>query len=101
MGACDISFNLKGKASKAEISRAFSNQVASDRSENGHADGYSGDFQTVHCVSFDHLGEVFDSHALAFDYCISKAKKWESVVAVYYKERNGEIGTLVAGWGAC
>lgn len=83
MGAHDISLDLKGKLSKAEISAAFTAQREDDSQENGHQSGYSGDFQTVHHVDF-HLDKVFLSENEAMEYCLKHAKKWESVVAVYY-----------------
>lgn len=100
MGAHNIDFELKGKASKSEIENAFKSQRESDAAENGHQHGYSGDFQTVRCVDFKHLGEVFSDYNKAYDFCLEHAEKWETVVAVYYKTNRGEVNTLVAGWGA-
>lgn len=84
MGACDISLELKGKVSKTEINAAFTEQRYKDRCENGDG-SYTGDFQTVHKVDY-HLDRVFPSHEEAFNYCLEKAVKWDTVVAVYYND---------------
>jgi transcription initiation factor IIE alpha subunit len=89
MGASNIEFTMPGKASKDEIKKAFERQQESDRSCNGHREGYSGDFQTVHKVDF-HLDKVFLSYDEAHDYCLNKAEKWETVVAVYYSSAKVE-----------
>lgn len=99
MGACNIDFNLKGKAKVDEIRTAFRNQQKEDRDYNGHRDGYSGDFQTVEGVEL-HQDKTFDDYHEAYDYCLDNAQKWYSVVAVYYKDGN-DTNTLIAGWGAC
>lgn len=84
MGAHDISFELNNKASKTEIEEAFKRQVDNDSEYNGHREGYSGDFQTVDKVDYTHLGQVFNSYSEAYDYCLKHARKWETVIAVYY-----------------
>ena len=83
MSACLISFQIGRKASRSEIEAAFRRQQENDRLENGHQDGYSGDFQTVSKVDF-HLSQVFTSRNEAFEYCMKNASKWDSVVAVYF-----------------
>ena len=100
MGAENIDFKIKGKATKDQINDKFKERRESDSDRNGHQDGYSGDFQTVDNVDFEYLGKVFDSYREAEDFCLDKAKKWETVVAVYY-QCGEEVNTLVAGWGAC
>ena len=85
MGACDISFELKGKASKEQIEKAFKHQRENDSEENGHQSGYSGDFQTVNKVDC-HFHTVFNSYNEAMEYCLKNAQKWDSVIAVYYKD---------------
>lgn len=84
MGAHDISFELNKKATPNQIQTAFKEQRESDANENGHQSGYSGDFQTVHSVDLGHLGKVFPSQHDAMEFCLDKAKKWDTVVAVYY-----------------
>src|SRR5271154_5494849 len=84
MGACDISFTIDSKASVEQIRQAFQRQREQDSEENGHASGYSGDFQTVGGVDFKHLGKVFNSYHDAFEFCMENAQKWEKVLAVYY-----------------
>jgi hypothetical protein len=100
MGACNIEFSLKGKASRSEIQSAFDQRVQEDAAENGHQHGYSGDFQTVDKVDFKHLGTVFPDINAAEEYALDHAEKWSTVVAVYF-EGPGGVCTLVAGWGAC
>jgi len=77
MGAENIEFRLKGKATKAQISAAFMARREQDAFENGHQDGYSGDFQTVHCVDYKYLGDVFDSYETAVNLALDKAEKYE------------------------
>ena len=83
MGACDIQFELDKKATQNEIDKAFKAKRAEDAERNGHQEGYSGDFQTVNKVVF-HLHNTFANYNEAAEYCQKVAKKWESVVAVYY-----------------
>lgn len=83
MGACDISLHLKGKRTKEQIEKAFKQQRAQDREYNGHQEGYSGDFQTVDGVDY-HLDQVFPNEKKAMEYCLEKASKWDTVVAVYF-----------------
>lgn len=84
MAACDIRFEIKGAANWSEIQKKFKSQREEDRSYNGHQDGYSGDFQTVHEVK-DHTHKIFDSFNEAHQYCMSTAQKWDFVVAVRYR----------------
>lgn len=84
MGACDISFNLDGKKTFSDVLKAFKRQQEIDSEENGHAQGYSGDFQTVNRV-LDHSDKVFNSEGEAQDYCLKHATKGDSVIAVKYK----------------
>jgi Zn finger protein HypA/HybF involved in hydrogenase expression len=93
MGACDISLELKGKASRSEIEAAFRRQQEYDRLENGHQSGYSGDFQTVSKVDC-HLGQFFSSRNEAFEYCLKHASKWDTVVAVYFLDLQVKTGRV-------
>jgi hypothetical protein len=99
MGAINIEMVLSGEPSSSEIKEAFKRQQGYDSSRNGHQDGYSGDFQTVDKVVI-RMHRVFQSYDDATDYCLSEARKWETVIAVRYKEGD-KINTLIAGWGAC
>lgn len=89
MGACDISFQLDNKATQNQIEQAFKRRTEADAEENGHREGYSGDFQTVDRVDYKHLGKVFPSQSEAFEFCLNKAEKWTTVVAVYYYAGRG------------
>lgn len=136
MGAHNIEFEIGKKATTKQIEQAFKQRQKHDKEYNGHREGYSGDFQTVHAVDH-HLNKVFDDYNQAHDYCLKHATKWATVVSVYYlKEKpkdnktlerlklkkaeieqkikdeerklldkaktiNKNLGTLVAGWGAC
>jgi len=101
MGAQNIEFRIKGKASRKDIEAKFKAQREEDRDYNGYRDGYSGDFQTVYSVDYDYLSEPFENYDKAVDHCLDHAEKHTTVVAVYYKTQKGEVDTLVAGWGAC
>lgn len=84
MGAHDISFELTGKATQTQIDIAFKNKVKEDAYNNGHAGGYSGDFQTLDKVDYSHLGRVFGTYEEAYRYALEKSEKWTTAVAVYY-----------------
>lgn len=99
MGACEISFIRDGTLSQNQIEEAFRARQQDDRAQNGHQDGYSGDFQTVNRIEF--RTDVFETRAEAMDYCLSEAQKWDSVIAVMFKDPNKDLRWLVAGWGAC
>lgn len=99
MGACDISFTIKGKASKSEVNAKFKQKQEEDRDYNGSRDGYSGDFQTVDRIKF--TTHTFTNESEAFDYCIDNCRKWDYAVSVYVEEPGKEPYTLVAGLGAC
>lgn len=97
MGACSIEMIVKGDKTKEEVVKAFRERQDEDRANNGHNDGYSGDFQTVHNVRFS--GKEFENENDALDYCFANAEKWVDVVAVkIVNESRNEW--LIAGWGA-
>lgn len=85
MGAESIYFTLTGKATVKEIKDAFQDAQEHDSAHNGHQDGYSGDFQTVNSVNTSHLDTVFPDFNAAYEFCLDKAEKWCTVVAVRYK----------------
>lgn len=89
MGAHNIEFEIDKKASWSEIKSAFDRQKEQDKVYNGPQQGYSGDFQTVNEVK-DHTYKVkvFSDYNEAHNYCMEKAEKWISVVAVYYYDFN-------------
>lgn len=87
MGACNIEFELKGDATRSDVLAEFKSQRERDAERNGHAEGYSGDFQTVNRVDF-HDNQVFTSESEAQEYCLKHAVKWDTVVAVKYEVRT-------------
>jgi len=93
MGACNIETTRKGKLSRNEIYDLFKSKQDQDRLENGHQDGYSGDFQTVSKVDY-RLDQVFTSYNEAHDFCLKNASKWDTVVAVYFCEVTIESKSL-------
>lgn len=97
MSACNIEFDIPD-CNKKEVEKAFQQKQKKDREYNGHQEGYSGDFQTVHSVKVH--DKIFDSYNEAHSYCLDHAEKWDFVVAVKYKDKSG-IRWLIAGWGAC
>lgn len=88
MGAHNIEFDMAGTPSFSAIQKRFKEQQDADNRENGNG-SYSGDFQTVHSVD-DHTYKTFDSYSEAHNYCMEKAKKWDTVVAVRYKFIDNE-----------
>jgi len=84
MGATNIEFEVEGDKPFQEVLAAFKRRQAQDSDDNGHQDGYSGDFQTVHSVE-NHGHKVFTDYQEAQKYCLDNAEKWESVIAVKYK----------------
>lgn len=83
MGAHNIEFEMPGAPSFSAIQKRFEQQQREDNHENGNR-SYSGDFQTVRRVE-DHTHKTFDSYNEAHNYCLEKAEKWVSVVAVRYR----------------
>ena len=90
MSACDISFTLDGSKPFSDVLAKFRDKRGHDSQGNGHADGYSGDFQTVNEV-LNHSDKIFDSLSAAQDYCLKHAQKWENVIAVKYRIVEKEI----------
>lgn len=84
MGAHNIEFDMPGAPSFSAIKKQFDSIREENRDTNGHQEGYSGDFQTVHEVK-DHTHKTFDSYNEAHRYCLDIAKKWDFVVAVRYR----------------
>jgi hypothetical protein len=99
MGAVGICHVIREKADRTKIDKAFRERREHDQDENGHREGYSGDFQTVTSVDYRFLGKVYSDYNEAEDFCLDKAEKWRTVVAVYFNEA-GETHTMIAGWGA-
>jgi hypothetical protein len=115
MGAHNIDFELDGKKTRQDVFKAFKERQLYDKSENGHQQGYSGDFQTVNEVIIH--DKTFDNYNKAYDYCLDNAQKWCTVIAVKYKvidktknkkleekkqaEKSTSTKWLIAGWGAC
>jgi len=90
---------MRDKLDKPAIEKAFRERQRDDQAENGQADGYSGDFQTVRSIDFRFLGKVYPSYNAAEEVCLHHAEKWETVCAVYFND-EGETRTMLAGWGA-
>jgi len=84
MGAHNIEFEMAGAPSFHAIKEKFNDLRKENRDYNGHQEGYSGDFQTVHDVK-DHTNLMFDDYNAAHEYCMKTAQKWDFVVAVRYK----------------
>ncbi len=84
MGAHNIEFDMVGAPSFSAIEKKFKEIREENRDYNGHQEGYSGDFQTVHAVK-DHTHKTFDSYNEAHKYCLDVAQKWDFVVAVRYR----------------
>jgi len=101
MGACSIDFFIKGHASIKDIEKKFIEIKLENKHDNGHCEGYSGDFQTVGKVNFSYLFDGSGNLEKDFEFCLDKAEKWENVVAIYTKDERGKDITLIAGWGAC
>ena len=100
MGANNIQFKLGGEKTFSDVKQAFTDRVKEDRQNNGHQQGYSGDFQTVSEVkNHGHL-EPFRDYDEAHEYCLDNAEKWDFVVAVKYLDKDKKPMWLIAGWGA-
>lgn len=83
MGARSIEMELDGSLSECDLTDKFRDRQTEDREHNGHANGYSGDFQTVEEI-VTHDG-VFNTYADAQDHCLKHAQKWRYAIAVRYK----------------
>jgi hypothetical protein len=86
MGGCTITLTAKGHLTNKEIVEMVDRQRIEDREYNGHQEGYSGDWQTVHDI--DIRGDlVFNSYAEAEEWCNNNVEKW-SGAAVKYKKQS-------------
>ena len=86
MGSNFVDYKYGKKLTKEQISKEFKNRQEEGRDYNGHQDGYSGDFQTVNCVTIK--DNVFNTLQEALDYIDNNASKWENAVATYYTEKT-------------
>lgn len=84
MGADSISFELDGNKTFSDVLKEVKRLRAENAEENGHAQGYSGDWQTIPEVK-DHSHEVFADDEKAFNYCLEKCEKWHYAIAVKYQ----------------
>ena len=87
MGGCDIYFSLDSKLSEKEVREAVRRQASNDEDENGHQDGYSGDWQTISTINF--RGQVFETCGDAKEWCSNHTSKWEASVVKF--KSFGEI----------
>lgn len=87
MGASNIQFYLDGKASRSQIEQQFKQKQQEDEGD-ADEDGYGGGFSTVRKVDYSYFHQVFNSENEAFDFCMQKAEKFYSVVAVVYKDTS-------------
>lgn len=99
MGACTVSFTIKGEATPAQVHAELETLRAEEAYQNGHQEGYSGDFQTIYDIRFPNK-PVFESGNEAVEWCWNNCEKREAL-CVKYKTKDGSINTVVAGWGAC
>jgi Zn finger protein HypA/HybF involved in hydrogenase expression len=83
MGGHNIQFKLDGKLSRSEVLQAVKRQRESDAEENGHQEGYSGDWQTISDISFP--SQVFSTYNEAWEYASNKCEKW-SGMSLRFKE---------------
>ena len=95
MGADFVTMESKAK-NTSDLAKDFRRQIASDKDENGHRDGYSGDFQCFDGMEI--TDEVFDTYQEAEDYVEANGEKWGAAVAVKYGK---EQTWLVGGWVSC
>jgi len=98
MGATNVSFTMKGSATRAEVKKRFEREQEEGTYMNGH-DPYNGTFSTIQNVKF-HDHKLFDNESDAEDYCLEYAQKWDYAIAVKYTDDKGELQWLVAGWAA-
>lgn len=83
MGSANIGLRFKGQKTAAQINKLVNEQRKEDREYNGHREGYSGDWQTIHDIE-DHTDKIFDSVSEADEYCLRNTEKGAALI-VYYK----------------
>ena len=86
MGADQIYMQFNGIVSDTFIKRKIAQQAAYDNCENGHRDGYSGDWQCVH--DFKRVPGFFNSLEEARQYLSENCKKWEPALVVQYLTKD-------------
>lgn len=85
MGATFIQLKFDGKYTREQVIQAVKERRDSDRLENGHQQGYSGDWQTIKDIRFLRDDKIFDDYNAARNYCSENSEKWHYGYAVKYK----------------
>lgn len=98
MGACSIYHTIKGELSREDIGKEMDSVRQDQAYQNGHQEGYSGDFQTVDGIGFPNR-PAFENLNEALNWCWDNTEKREAL-CVTYKSKDGGVNTVVAGWGA-
>lgn len=102
MGADFISMGLNGIVSDVLVERTMKRRAADDNAENGHRDGYSGDWQ---CVSdFKRVHGTFKNREEALDYLQQKCEKWGPALVVQYltnDKTKPTVRTIIAAVVPC
>lgn len=91
MGAHSIGFTMRGDSTVAEVNEKFREmRDEEERSSYG--------WKSVSRVKF--IERTFDNEDEAWDYTTDHAEKWDYVIAVKFKNENGEVMRIIGGWGA-
>lgn len=102
MGATDITMRLEGHPSMTEVRKAVREQAEQDSAENGHREGYSGDWQTIDRIRGPVAVEEGGNEA-NIDRIQELAEDTRKGDAVAYRTtgENGAKVTWVVGLASC
>jgi hypothetical protein len=114
MGACDVTLTYPGDLSQDEVAKRIQAQKAADRDCNGHQEGYSGDWQTIHNIDWaphKEFDTVNDACEYALDNCDKReamaVKAWDNRVIQKESGQHGKPGKaqrvkvwVICGWAA-
>jgi hypothetical protein len=85
MGCNFQTMTVPGSASREDVVKAFDQAQDQDRYENGH--NYSGGFGMARGLTFE--SHTFYSRETAEEWLDRNAQKWESAIAVRFKDTDG------------
>lgn len=92
MGADQIYMQLNGIVSDKLVQRTMDLKARENREENGHRDGYSGDWQ---CVSiFKRVSGTFKNKEEAMEYLNENCEKWGPALVVQYLTNDKSKPTI-------
>lgn len=82
MGSGTVWLEFDGKLTEEQVRSEIQDKREENKDYNGHREGYSDDWQTIHHIEFYYRQE-FQSHEEAFNYCADNAQKGCAIAVVF------------------